>query len=247
MRRWAAVLGWELALAGVALGMVATGRGPLATPPVDPGRWPTWAVAVGPAAAAITVVRVVVLAVVAYLLVVTALAAGAQLWRNAALTAVADVVALPIVRHAVTAGLGLGLSGATLAAGAAAFGPRPAPAPAAVPVLVPLTTTTSSPPPALGAPAPPAPPPSVPVPGSAERPEPPVPETVTVRPGDHLWSIATDLLVQRWHRPVADDEVAPYWRSLVAANRSRLRDPGNADLVYPGDELVVPALPSPSS
>ena len=37
-----------------------------------------------------------------------------------------------------------------------------------------------------------------------------------------------------------DRRVIAYWRRLVEANRGRLLDPGNPDLLVPGQELVLP-------
>lgn len=64
--------------------------------------------------------------------------------------------------------------------------------------------------------------------------------TVTVRPGDHLWSIAEHHLAEVHGRGVTDDEVTPYWRRLVERNRDRLVDPANPDLILPGQQFVLP-------
>lgn len=64
-----------------------------------------------------------------------------------------------------------------------------------------------------------------------------------VRPGDHLWSVAATVLHEAWGAPANDDEVAPYWRRLVEANRAVLADPANPDLLYPGQVVTVPAPP----
>ncbi|MEZ5320653.1 MAG: hypothetical protein R2698_00935 [Microthrixaceae bacterium] len=69
--------------------------------------------------------------------------------------------------------------------------------------------------------------------------EPPA-ATWTIRPGDHLWRIAHDTLTARLDRPVGEDEVTPYWRLLVEANRHRLLDPANPDLVLPGQVIDLP-------
>jgi nucleoid-associated protein YgaU len=56
-----------------------------------------------------------------------------------------------------------------------------------------------------------------------------------VEPGDSFWSIAEDVVGS------GDERAAGrYWRALIEANRSRLVDPGNPDLLVPGQELVVP-------
>jgi nucleoid-associated protein YgaU len=67
--------------------------------------------------------------------------------------------------------------------------------------------------------------------------------TWTVAAGDHLWSIAERVLADAWARPPADHEVVPYWEQVVAANRDRLADRDNPDLIFPGQQLVVPAPP----
>lgn len=58
-----------------------------------------------------------------------------------------------------------------------------------------------------------------------------------VAPGEHFWGIAEEVVAQR---PDAGLEVAHYWRLLVEANRDRLVDRDNPDLIHPGQELVLP-------
>lgn len=65
-----------------------------------------------------------------------------------------------------------------------------------------------------------------------------------IQPGQHLWAVAEAVLASAWHRPPTDAEVDPYWRHLVEANRSVLRDRSNPDLVYPGQVLTIPAPPA---
>jgi nucleoid-associated protein YgaU len=72
-----------------------------------------------------------------------------------------------------------------------------------------------------------------------------VPETWTVRPGDDLWSIAEQVLQAANARPPSSAEIAPYWITLIAANRDRLVVPGDADLIFAGQVLVVPPVASP--
>lgn len=64
-----------------------------------------------------------------------------------------------------------------------------------------------------------------------------------IQPGDHLWSVAERTLAQTWSLDPTDDEVAPYWRRLIEANRDRLADPTNPDLVLPGQVLALPPPP----
>jgi nucleoid-associated protein YgaU len=67
-----------------------------------------------------------------------------------------------------------------------------------------------------------------------------------VEPGDHLWAIATQVVTEVHGHPVSDAVVADYWCELVEINRPRLVDPANPDLIYPGQELLVPAPPARS-
>jgi hypothetical protein len=89
---------------------------------------------------------------------------------------------------------------------------------------VPPSTTTTTTTTATASPAPPAP--------SDARPPVPASDEVVVRPGDSFWSIAEE---------EADGDVVSYWRALIDANRDRLVDPGNPDLLYPEQVLRLPA------
>jgi nucleoid-associated protein YgaU len=91
------------------------------------------------------------------------------------------------------------------------------------------------PPPVSGlapAPAAPASPAPEPVPAAADSPG---VSTWVVESGDSFWSIAEDVV-----GPDGKRAVGRYWRALIAANRDRLVDRGNPDLLVPGQELVVP-------
>jgi hypothetical protein len=63
----------------------------------------------------------------------------------------------------------------------------------------------------------------------------------TVRPGDNLWVIAEAVLAAHLERGPSDQEVAQYWLSVIAANRSRLPDPADPSLLFPGDTVVLPS------
>ncbi len=84
---------------------------------------------------------------------------------------------------------------------------------------------------------------------SGARPAPPAAPaplaTWTIQPGDHFWHVARAVLTEAWKRPPSDVELLPYWRLLVEHNRSRLADPANPDLVYPGQVLELPGPPPP--
>jgi nucleoid-associated protein YgaU len=81
--------------------------------------------------------------------------------------------------------------------------------------------------------------PSETVPPSA----PPPPVTWIASRGDSLWSQAESVLAEAWGRRPSDSEVVGYWEALVEANRARLVDPQNADLIFAGQSFVLPPPP----
>lgn len=71
------------------------------------------------------------------------------------------------------------------------------------------------------------------------------PDQWTVRSGESFWSIAEESLQDAWGvDDLTDVQVASYWRPLIAANKDRLVDPGNPDLLLPGQELALPEIPA---
>ena len=79
----------------------------------------------------------------------------------------------------------------------------------------------------------------------AEREPPPdanTPEelSITVAVEDSFWSIAEQLVRIQLGRTPADDEVLEPWLALIDANRDRLDDPENPDLLHPGLILRIP-------
>ena len=65
-----------------------------------------------------------------------------------------------------------------------------------------------------------------------------------MRRGDNLWRVAARRVAAETGRSLAtlgEDEVRTYWVRLVRANEGRLAS-GDPNLVYPSEELVLPAL-----
>lgn len=58
--------------------------------------------------------------------------------------------------------------------------------------------------------------------------------------GESFWSIAHDRLEAELGRPPQDAEVVPVWRRLIEANEDQLVVPGEPDLIFPGQQLVLP-------
>jgi hypothetical protein len=65
-----------------------------------------------------------------------------------------------------------------------------------------------------------------------------------VRPGDNLWFIAERTLAAAWRRSPTDRQVGRYWVSVIAANRSHLPEPSDPSLLFPGDVILLPAVPA---
>lgn len=237
--------------------------------------------------AVFALVRLIGLALGAYLLVVLTIGAVLRALELGALVRCSDVLTPRLVRAMLDRSLGAVTAGAV--AVAVTVGPAPpvgaeegppitlrglrGPTRSAVPTT---TTTVVLPPPepvveepVVTAVEPVAEPPPVSLPSPVPIPAPPtaahaaprsprVPTLVyepatpspdgrtwQVQRGDHFWSIAQRVLAEAWRRPVAAHEVAPYWRTLVADNRSRLADPANPDLLFAGQVLTVPTVSPP--
>ena len=67
----------------------------------------------------------------------------------------------------------------------------------------------------------------------------PGPSTVVVVEGDHLWKISARHLDAVWGRRALNEEISPYWRSVITLNTPHLRS-GDPDLIYPGEVVVLP-------
>lgn len=110
-----------------------------------------------------------------------------------------------------------------------------------------LVTSTSAPPPSAtttpgtAAPSPAITPPPTPSPPPSAPPAPQMQHTVRV--GESFWAIAeAEVARVTQHQPDLS-QVDGYWRTLIRANADRLVHPGNPDLVYPGQVLVLPTVP----
>lgn len=226
----------------------------------------TWATAGDPIVVGLTLFRLAAMVVAAHLTVTSILAVAGRMLRRPGIVQIADAWTLPPFRTALRRAAGLSISAAAVLSspipGAQASTPVSALAEpgsatmravgGTVNVLVPTTapgsgtatlrvvtadsgdgtatvtvTARGEGPDPAAAPAPePSPDPDRPDRGGRH----------VVRPGDHLWQIASDTLASTLGRPPTDAEVAPYWRRVVRAN-PQLGDP---DLLLPGDEVVVP-------
>ncbi len=69
-------------------------------------------------------------------------------------------------------------------------------------------------------------------------------EAVMVIEGDHLWKISDRHLYARLGHPPTSQELLSYWRKVIEINRPTLRS-GDPDLIYPGEEVNLPAVNGP--
>ena len=197
----------------------------------DPLRWSDpigWLRTTTVEDALIEVGRVLVLALVAWMLLATALAIAARVadricgttrWFGAVSRVVPGFVTAMVAAAIVTTAPVLAQSRTPVApAGPVRDGRAPTTV-ITVPQSPPLPTTS-------------------PAPASAAMPS-GSPSTVhLVVAGESLWSIARDLVGAD---PTALDD---YWRALCDANRASLPS-GDVNLIHPGDEIVLPDLIGP--
>jgi nucleoid-associated protein YgaU len=239
-RRIGQVIGLLALLAAAIWLLTAMGRGPLRVPSLwHFGAWGPWLADRDALTSAFALLRVATLALAWYLLGATLVGVAARLARGPRLVAIADAVTVPMVRRLLQSALGVGLATASLTAGSG-DGPAPARVESVATAQLPSDPIAMTP---LSGDA------LVMQPFESHPAQPPAVraqqfhDSWTVDPGDHFWSIAETALRRAWEREPTDDETAAYWEELIAANRQRLIDPGNPDLIQPGQVFVLPPPP----
>jgi nucleoid-associated protein YgaU len=258
--RWR-LLAWSAALVLGLRALHALGAGTLSMPVTSAEDLAAWLDHAPPELMALAIVRLVALATGWYLAVCTLALALTRPFGRTRLVAAAARATPAIVRRVATGSGSLGLAAGTLlgalpsATATTTLAPTPAAAsllepaqdpgpatatmtrgphdtPAAVMTRLPAEDASRA---ARAAPAGPAAPAPEPGPGTSAVPT----VSWTVEAGDSFWSIAAEIVAPTGATP-SDREMIGYWRRLVEANGSRLLDPGNPDLLVPGQELVVP-------
>lgn len=266
--RWR-LLAWTVALALGLRGLHTLGAGTLDVPVASVEDLSVWLDRTSPEVMAVALVRLGALVTGWYLAVCTLALALSRPFGRTGLAGAAIRVSPAIVRRVVSGGGGLGLAaGALLGAVpyptiATALAAPPAAASPVEPTQSPgpatatMTRSAQEKPTAAmirlpaenGAPAPPAPRAAGPEPTPAAAPVGPSPAEMAGAPpspswiveaGDSFWSIAAELVSPSRDGAPSDRQVIGYWRRLVDANRTRLLDPDNPDLLVPGQELLLP-------
>jgi LysM domain len=256
--RWR-LLAWSAALVLGLRALHALGAGTLSIPVTSAEDLAAWLDRAPPELMALAIVRLGALATGWYLAVCTLALALTSPFGRTRLVAAAARATPAIVRRVVTGSGSLGLAAGTLLgalpsatvatttlaptpAAASLLEPAKDPGPATAtmtrgPHDTPAAVMTRLPPEdaSRAAPAVPA------APAPARGPGPSGVPTVswTVEAGDSFWSIAAEIVAPTGPKP-SDRELIGYWRRLIEANGSRLLDPGNPDLLVPGQELVIP-------
>lgn len=245
------LLTWWVSLGVAVVAFTRLGADALAPPVTDPAGWGGWAADRDAVVATAAVLRLAVLAMAWYLLCVTTLGAMARVVRWTRLVRVADALSVAVVRRVLRASLGAGLATTVVVSSTGVAAPvRPGP-----PMAVTAGHALSRPPavqpvdvdpaPDPGTPADLVPPGVRPLPTTTSPSRAPFdPATVVVEVGDHLWGIAERHVGDHAPRPTTAD-VTTYWRRLVDANRDRLVDPDDPDLILPGQRFVLPSRIDP--
>jgi nucleoid-associated protein YgaU len=241
-RRAGTAVGVPLGFA-VAVGvLLASGRGPLAPPPVadlDPGAIGAWVADRGTVVAAVALVRLAALAAASWMLAASTVRAAGELAGSARLVLAAERAMPPAARRVLTGIAGAGVVG-TVLAGAA--GPSTAGHAAPAPSVARMVRSGAEPQPVDGSAGSEATATMrlEPRPETAGPPPAAVVDEWVVAPGDSFWSIAAEVVAERAGGAAGEREVAAYWRRLVAANADRVTT-GDPDLIHPGQRFVLPA------
>jgi len=244
-----ASLAWILAFGLAGAGLVWLGRYRFLS--IDWSDPLGWLAATDPETAVAALARAVGLGLVAWVAATTVIYVGARL-LGAAPTSINWLSIRPL-RKAIDAALAGSLVVSTFAPVTAAAAPIVGPeltAPVATGTAVPSTpeTTGAVAPGYVPIPAGTSPPAVQELPEGEEPDSAAAPETgraeataVIVTPGDNLWKLAEERLEAMLGRPPSDADTAPYWAQLIEANRDRIQS-GDPDLIYPGEEIVLPAI-----
>jgi len=211
-----------------------------------------------PLAVAISALRLLAFAAGAAMLVLTAAGIVARAAGAARLVTHLDRCTPTSLRRMLDGALGVGIAASIGLGGLpAAADPTPSPATtirrladAAPPPLqgpggtlrrlADAAPAAAIPPPAGSAPAATGSPPAQATPHQAEPPQAQPQREVVVGPGDSFWRLAERHQARRLSRRPSDAEIVTCWKELIQLNRHRLVDPGNPDLIFPGQTLQMP-------
>lgn len=255
---------WCLLLVVALYAVTALGHGRLAAPPLtEPGAWAGWASARTPDVVAFSLLRLVVLVVGWYLLGTTIIGAAARVARSGRAVRLADLLTVPAVRRLLQGALGVGLATAALVGQVSGDPAAAEPAPSAAAVALAderelastatlrLLADDDAERATLALRAPDSRMAELRLAADGAQAEADAsedtaawPQRWEVQPGEHFWAKAEAVIAAAWGRAPSDAEMVGYWQHLVETNRPALADPGNPDLIYPGQVFSVPEPPA---
>jgi hypothetical protein len=217
-RRALAPVGFGVAV----IALIVAGRGELGPPPMhDLGGWLDDR---GAVVATVAVLRLAALGAAAWMFVFSTVVVVARAVGAMAFADLVESAVPPSVRRALAVAAGIGAVGVPAAG---LLGDPARPTQEAIELIDATESTVTM---SLLEPAPPP----------APAPAPAPPDGWTVTAGESFWSIAEELVAEGLGHPPSDDEVAPYWRALIDANRDRLVVTADPDLIVPGQVLTLP-------
>jgi nucleoid-associated protein YgaU len=189
----------------------------------------------------LAVLRLAAFAAAAYGIVLSSATLAAIVTRRPDIERLATSMAPPRLRRVLVGLIGLGIVSSVAGAPVA-----PSTVTTATATAIRTTTSTSAPSTSAPSPMSAAPTsrdrnPTAPV-THADTPvaEPALPDLWVMKPGDHLWRVASVSLAQRLGRDARTDEIDHYWRAIIDLNRESLVDPDNPDLVMVGQVIELP-------
>ena len=244
---------WIGSMTAIAVGLLwleLLGAGGLDPPPWSVDGAVSWLEHRETSVVVFALLRLCAVAVGWYLLLITAFGGVARALRLRRVSSAVSHLTLPFARSIVGGVTLLGVMGppppvaAQTSDSMVELPPDPTSTTAAIAAdtatlhLLPETTTTSAPPPT-----------AAPAPSPMPEPTPTSPNADSttmwvVQPGESFWSIAAEHLADINGAQVSEREVGTYWRQVIEINRSRLANPADADLLFIGQELELPAVTS---
>jgi hypothetical protein len=235
---------WLAACASILAALWSVDESRFDLPPTDPDVWSQWASGRESLDAAAGISRLLATVAISYLLVVSVAHLLALAWGPAGLRRLtARLSPGPVAALAATAVLGgspfaaaIGTPGAP-AAGGNESGESPAPVMRVIEDDYPRTTTT--------VPRTTTPPGEAPTTGLTPTPPSPAPEDANAKDysvvsGDNFWVIAQRRVRLDLGREGTEAEIRGYWLALMELNAPRMVEPGNPNLLLPGQVLRLP-------
>ena len=237
VRRLTAMLATLTGFAMAVALLVASGRTLPFPARLGPPELVHWVGQAGAVTATFTTLRALAVALLGWLVATWTVAVAARLFHRPSAVRIVDRWSPPPVRRLADLAVGVtvvvaGLAPATLAGAVTTT--------ISTSQLVPVAMMMRDLGPVTPAPtANPMAPPSVPAASAASAPS-SAATTWLIRPGDTLWHVADASLTDELGRPPSASEVADRLERIVRLNRDRLAVPGDTDLVFPGQEFVLP-------